>query len=31
VALLILRNAIRSAVEEAAWSAIGQETQASLR
>ena len=31
MALLILRNAIRSAVEEAAWSAIGQETKASLR
>ncbi len=31
VALLIWRNAIRSAVEEAAWSAIGQETKASLR
>jgi hypothetical protein len=29
--LLIRQNAIRSAVEEAAWSAIGQETKASLR
>ena len=31
VALLIWRNAIRSEVEEAAQSAIGQETKASLR
>ena len=30
VALLILRNAIRSAVEQAAWSAIGQETKSQL-
>ena len=31
MALLIWRNAIRSAVEEAALSAIGKETKASLR
>jgi hypothetical protein len=31
VALLICRNAMRSAVEHAACSAIGQETSASLR
>src|SRR5947208_6757410 len=31
VALLICRKVMRSALEQAAWSAIGQETRASLR